>query len=210
MYLHILPRPNSNHTGRRAKKIDLWNRLYTSIPVKRKPHKPIHILKVGSVLKSQEASTKVIAPVYFPSSSALPNKLRTLKTPNSTHTKQFSILSFDELLLLEEDLFKEKPHLKLKPKEARGKRKETGSIIELKGIRMNFSSGKSVENKNLRPASNRSFVRVGKNPISFSRRAYSVNKSSGERIRHDTPGPWDNGLGDAQNVQKSLDDEIGR
>ncbi|OMJ94259.1 hypothetical protein SteCoe_2598 [Stentor coeruleus] len=209
MYLHILPRPNSNHTGRRTRKLDFWNRLHTSIPVKRKTHKPIHILKVGSVLKSQQISNKIIAPVYFPSSSALPSKSRALKTPNSTHTKQFSILSFDDLLLLEEDLFKEKPHFRLKTNEVRRTRKDNGSIIELKGIKMNFSSGKSVENKNLRPASNKSFVRVGKNPISFSRRAYSVNKSSGEMAKNDTPGPWDNGLDNLNNVQKSLDYDIG-
>lgn len=209
MHIHFLSRLNSKHSPTNCRKWESHNRLHTSTPGKKKSSNPMHLLKVETALQSQHTSTKTIGPIFFPSSSILPfqSKSRALNSTIPFHTKYNSCLSIEDLLMLEEDLFTIKPHIKPQHKDTVKLAKEKPMPIQLKGIKINVTPHKVHESKCPRPMSNRSCLRVAQNPIIYNKRACSVNKTSEKRKRHDTPGPWDNeksaeNIGNTQNSQE--------
>ncbi|OMJ76098.1 hypothetical protein SteCoe_24601 [Stentor coeruleus] len=121
----------------------------------------------------------------------IPGQNQALKPTNTSLTKEQDFMTINELLMLEEELFDEKPHYKPLPKQTPKTTKALPLSIQLKGMRINVRYIKTSEGKRSRQMSNRSFVKEMKNPISIGRRAFSVNKNNMKKKRHDTPTPWD-------------------
>ncbi|OMJ77020.1 hypothetical protein SteCoe_23500 [Stentor coeruleus] len=191
MNLHILSKLNSNSRPVSSKKWDSLSQLHTSIQQNRRSRPPMQNIINNPSLTSDITSVKIAYPTFNPSSSLLPisSKAKSLEPAHSLYTKQMSTLNIDELLMLEEELFAEKPHFKTQTKEAVKKVQNNPFNSILKGEKMNFTQIKRVLGKKARPKSNQSFAKYLKNPIFTNRRAFSVNKSN-EKKRHDTPSPW--------------------
>jgi hypothetical protein len=121
--------------------------------------------------------------------------------------KNVSVLTFDELMLLEHDLFSEKQYPKistqkkqplsdLNDKITRRVIGLNGKLIELNGKKMKFFSYKNSTEKSSEKLVRPSIV-ITKRPILTSRRSFSVNKSPDKYRKNDAPSPW--------GIEKNLD-----
>lgn len=161
-----------------------WNRLRTAssglrsskrkmTPASR-DYKPNYQKPSSRFLAGKSLSTK---PVRITESGSIINK--------PSHSKRISILTLDELLLLEDDLFSEQPQIKLSNPITTVNKRMNKHLIELKGTR----TGVLKENKII-PKSNKNFLVKTKPLVLKNHRSFSVSKKAEKKIKIDTPTPW--------------------
>ena len=185
-------------------KWESWNKLRTATPGRRSNNIKKSSQNLNSSLASKRESDKTFVGDYLTSNSKniLEMQLSNRKMNNTTvsiQRKKSSIVSIEELLLLETDLFTEAPQIKAPISHKEIIKKKNIVNIELKGRKVKFTPINS-----LKPVEHKFLLKETPKPKIGAIRSSSVNKHEEKRKIQDTPGPWgnDKSIENLNNAQK--------